>query len=83
MKNGTTTILNVVLGICLVLAIIFFLQTYFLSAEVRALNGQISGINGWRQALQSLAADCAEYSKKNPAINPILEPVIGKQPGTK
>jgi hypothetical protein len=80
MKNGTTTILNVVLGLFLALAVIFCLQTYFLSAEFRNLNGQISGVNTWRQAVQQLVVDCSEYSKKNPAIVPILETIGYKQP---
>ena len=79
MKNGTTTILNVVLGLFLALAVIFCLQTYFLSAEFRSLNGQINGVNTWRQAVQQLLNDCNEYSKKNPAMTPILES-LGKAP---
>jgi hypothetical protein len=47
--------------------------------EFRRLNSQIVFINTRTQVITSLVNDCLEYSKKNPAINPILE-MIGAKP---
>lgn len=74
-SNGLTTILNGALAVCLVACVILCLQFIFLSREVRQLNAQINGINAWRNGLQAFATECVEYSKKNPAILPILETV--------
>lgn len=74
-SNGLTTILNGALGVCLAAAVILCLQYIFLSRDLRQLNAQIAGINAWRNSLQAFAAECVEYSKKNPAILPVLETV--------
>ncbi|MSU57526.1 MAG: hypothetical protein EXS35_05000 [Pedosphaera sp.] len=81
--NSKTLMLFAVLAVCLLLAGMFCVQTYFLSGEARSLNGQVSAINGWRGLVQQLVVDCAEYSKQHPAIDPILEPITGKRPAAK
>ena len=74
-SNGFTTILNLVLALCLLLAAVFSFQSLSLSKDLRAYNTQVNTINGLRGSLQALAADCLEYSKRNAAIDPILESV--------
>jgi len=45
-------------------------QVLFRQQQVQA---QIAGINKNRALMQSLAGDCAEYAKSNPAMLPLLE----------
>ena len=74
-SNGFTTMLNVVLAFGLILAALFSFQTLSLSKDLRAYNSRVNNANGLRSSLQSLAIDCVEYSKRNAAIDPILESV--------
>lgn len=78
-SNGLTTILNGALAVCLVASVILCVQFVFLSRDVRQLNTQLAGINAWNNGVQTFVMECAEYSKKNPAILPILE-TIGVKP---
>jgi hypothetical protein len=50
-----------------------------LTRDARALNAHLSVINAERVGFQALINDCMEYSKKNPAIDPILKSVGLKQ----
>ena len=79
-SNSSTTGLTVALAISLILSMIFCMQYMFRTRELRALSGQIAAINGYRNGIQQLAADCLQYSEKNPAINPVLE-VVGLKAG--
>ncbi len=79
-SNSSTTGLTVALAISLILSVIFCMQFMFRTRELRALSGQIATINGYRNGIQQLAADCLQYSEKNPAINPVLE-AVGLKPG--
>lgn len=74
-SNGFTTILNIVLGVCLVACVFLCIQSVFLSRDARVMNAQLNGGNAWRNAVNQLAVDCAEYSKKNPEILPILQSI--------
>lgn len=78
-SNGLTTILNGALAVCLVACVILCVQFVFLSRDVRQLNSQLAGINAWNNGVQAFVMECAEYSKKNPAILPILK-TIGVEP---
>lgn len=71
--SSTNLILYVVLGVCLVAAMLFCVQTISINGDLRNYNGRVNGINNWRATVQALVLDCVEYSKRNPAINPILE----------
>jgi hypothetical protein len=55
--------------------------------QFRSLNNQVAFINQRNQAIQALANDAIEYSKRNPAIDPILQSIGAKpkagQPATK
>ena len=81
-SNASNAILTVLLGISLLLSVIFCLQFTFQTRELRKLSGQVNNINMYRNWVQSLAADCIQYSEKNPTINPILESVGLKAPKT-
>lgn len=79
-SNGLTTILNAVLAVTLLGCVFLSLQHFFLKRDFRRLNMEVTNINVRRSGVQALAADCVEYSKRNPAILPILQSVgIGKQ----
>lgn len=47
-------------------------QTYIFSKKSRALQAQAANINNTRLVMDALAKETIEYSKKNPAIDPIL-----------
>jgi hypothetical protein len=74
-SNASNSILTGLLGISLLLSVIFCLQFIFQTRELRKLSGQVNNINMYRNWVQSLAAECLQYSDKNPAINPVLESV--------
>jgi hypothetical protein len=80
-SNGLTPILNGALAVCLVACVFLSLQFFFLSREARQLNTQLAAINVWNNGVQTFVMECAEYSKKNPAILPILK-TIGVEPNT-
>jgi len=80
-----TAILQGALAFSLLLSVIFFLQFFFKSREFRSLQGQIAQYQQTRMRLNQLVAETVEYSKRNPAIDPILSsvgvktaPVAGK-----
>lgn len=80
MKNSPIT--TVLLGLLAVSAIASALLSavYIANArEFRKLNTQVMFINQRTAAITSLANDAMEYSKRNPAIDPILESVGAKQ----
>ena len=47
-------------------------QYYFSMRELQKLQGQYVSMNNSRTAVQALANEALEYSKKNPAIDPLL-----------
>ena len=49
------------------------------SGELRGLQTQAARMESSRNLLRALAADSIEYSKKNPAIDPLLQSVGLKQ----
>jgi hypothetical protein len=81
-SNASNSVLTVLLAISLLTSVIFCLQFFFQTRELRRLNGQINNINNYRNGIQALAADCLQYSEKNPSINPVLESVGLKAPKT-
>lgn len=74
-SNASNSILTILLAISLLLSVIFCLQYTFQARELRRISGQVNHINMYRNWVQALAADCLQYSEKNPAINPILQSV--------
>ena len=74
MKNSPmTTILLTVLAF----SAIFSVATCWLyigkNRELRQLQTTVSGVEGNRRTAAALANEAMEYSKKNPAIDPLLE----------
>lgn len=84
-NNGTTTIMNWALAVVVVLLAVFAVQYFFKTREVRNLQSRIVEYQNKQQFLNNLIADCMEYSKRNPAIDPILEAnnIKPKAAGTK
>jgi len=64
------------------LASVGFCCAYIFKArELRSLQGQIAGIQNNRALIAGVANDALEYSKRNSAIDPILE-AAGIKPKT-
>ena len=83
MKNQPLTL---VLVVALALnAIAAPILTYWYVQTTRKLNAlkyQVSEVNRNQSSLQALAGDAIEYSRKNPAIDPLLQTVgIKPKPG--
>jgi len=72
-SNGTTTILNWALAVAVAATAVLGVQYFFKTREVRSLQTLIMGYQNKQAILNSLIAECVEYSKRNPAIDPILE----------
>ena len=87
--NGTSTIINWALAVAVVALAIFAVQYFFKTREVRNLQSKIVEYQNKQQFLNNLIAECVEYSKRNPAIDPILEAnnikpkAAGTKPATK
>ncbi len=83
MKNSPIT--TVLVGLLAVSAVASaLLSAFYISnaREFRKLNSQVLFVNQRTAAITSLANDAMEYSKRNPAIDPILESVGAKpKPG--
>ena len=81
-NNPTTTILNALLGVCLVASVVLCWQFVKVTHDARSLSAQMASMSAHNNSVRSLAADCVKYSETNPAINPILQPFgIGKPAG--
>ena len=74
-NNSTTTILNWLLTASLLLSMILGFQFFNQTREHRSLLRQVVGYQNRRSVLGLLVNEAAEYSKRNPAILPILESV--------
>jgi hypothetical protein len=79
-NNPLTTILLGVLTISALLSVGLCWRYISNTRELHALQTQATIINNNRAVINALANDTVEYSKKNPAIEPILESV-GLKPG--
>ncbi len=79
-KSPLNTVLLVVLAISALFSV-GLCWSYISSArELRKFQTDATMINNNRALIQALCNDAMEYSKKNPAIDPILE-VAGLKPG--
>ena len=79
-NNAMTRVLLGVLAISALLSVGFCWRYISNTRELRALQVQASTINNNRTMINALANDVVEYSKRNPAVDPILESV-GLKPG--
>jgi hypothetical protein len=76
MKNSPlTTILLGVLTVSALASVVLCWLYISNTRELRSLQSQANIINNNRAVMTALANDAIEYSKKNPAIDPILESV--------
>jgi hypothetical protein len=74
MKNNTLGRLLVsILFACAILATWASVRYFFSMREAQRLQGRAIAINNVRSAAQALANEAVEYSKRNPAIDPILQ----------
>lgn len=72
-NNGTNTILNWALIAMAAFTLIFGFQYFNRTREVRSLQAKVVDFQNKQNMLQNLVAECLEYSKRNPAIDSILE----------
>ena len=72
-KSPLTTVLLAALLISALASVGFCCAYIFKAREVRALQGQIAGIQNNRAIIAAVANDAIEYSKRNASIDPILE----------
>jgi hypothetical protein len=80
-KSSATTVLLVVLLIS-ALASVLFCGLYIRSAmRMRDVQRGMASAQAYRNLFMSLVNDTMEYSKKNPAVDPILE-AAGIKPKT-
>lgn len=82
-----TTILMGITAFSAVASIILCGLMISYSREIRTLQMQMAGINQNRAVATGLVSELAEYSKKNPSMQPILQSIMPKaapsQPASK
>lgn len=77
MKNNLlTTILTWVLATSLILSMVFCIQFFFKTRELRQHQGDMARYQNTRQFVNLLVNDTVEYAKRDQGVAPILE-VIG------
>ncbi len=74
-NNPLTTVLLVMLTISALLSLGLCWLYISNTRELRSIQMQATIINNNRAVINALANDTVEYSKKHPAIDPILESV--------
>jgi hypothetical protein len=75
MKSPLITFLLAASGLSAVLSVIFCVLYVSSTRELRLLQGQMTFINGRINSVTALANEAFEYSKRNAAIDPILESI--------
>ena len=81
MKNSPiTTVLLVALAVLSIWSAISCFKLISRSIEMRRIQTEVGRINARQTLIGSLVNEAVEYSKKNPAIDPLLES-IGAKPG--
>ena len=79
MKNSPLTTILLVLLVLSTLASMMLCWSYITNArELRNLQTQAGMVNNNRALVNALVNDTVAYSKKNPAIEPILESIGAK-----
>lgn len=80
MKNSPLTKALLVLVVVISLWSVYYCMSYVSkSRELRTMQSQVAFLNFRQQLVNTLVTEAVEYSKKNPAIDPILEG-IGVKP---
>lgn len=71
-KNPFAAILVGLLFVSAALSTVFALTYAFSSRDLRRVQPQAMGINNHMNLVQALLNETLEYSKRNPAIDPVL-----------
>lgn len=79
-KNQLPLILTGLLFVSAILSGLGAISYYSCSSQLRKLQTQVANMEAKRQLTRALAADALEYSKHNPAIDPILQSIGLKTP---
>ncbi|MBU6399592.1 MAG: hypothetical protein KGS61_04690 [Verrucomicrobia bacterium] len=74
-KSPVTTILLVLLMLNAAVAAVFTGAYVVSMRELQQMQGQMDFVNRNRGLFKSLANDALEYSRRNPAIDPVLQSV--------
>jgi hypothetical protein len=74
-KSPFTTILMVVLVLSALLSVFLCYAYVSNTRELALLRTQVAQVNNNRALVNALANEVMEYSKKNPAVLPILESI--------
>lgn len=77
-KNQLPLILTGLLFVCAVVAAIGAIAYFVASSELRGFQMQVTRMESGRNLARALAAEATEYSKRNPAIDPILQSIGAK-----
>ncbi len=75
MFTGKNLSLSLLVGLIFLWSLGSLLCVFLLTrstSQLRGLQTQAARMESSRNFLRALATDCLEYSKKNPAINPVL-----------
>ena len=76
MKNSPlASVLLVLLACAAIGSLILCIRYIHTTRQLRSLQSDAAAINAKQGYMNSLASDLVEYSKRNPAIDPILESV--------
>lgn len=80
--NPLGAILVGVFAACALITAWVSLRYYFSMKEWHRLQAQAFTINSTRSAIQGLASEAVEYSRRNPAIDSVLQRFDIKSPST-
>jgi hypothetical protein len=72
-SNPLTVALVAVLAVCAVATVVLSATFTLKLRKLGTMQARLIQINNVNGFLRSLSADSLEYSKKNPAINPLLQ----------
>jgi hypothetical protein len=71
-SNALASLLTGAVIVCALTLLWISTRYFFAMREMQKLQSQYTFMNNTRAAAQGLANDALEYSKRNPAIDPIL-----------
>jgi len=71
-SNALASLLAGAVIVCALTTAWLSTRYYFSIREMQKLQGEYLRMNNSRTAIQSLASEAVEYSKRNPAIDPLL-----------
>ena len=71
-SNALASLLTGAVMVCALTVAWLSIRYFFTLRELQKLQGQYAFMNNTRNAAQALASEAVEYSKRNPAIDPIL-----------